>query len=198
MADEKCDQLVEYYKYRLSQQGLDFNTFLQYTGQTVESFREQHMEEARDQVKLVLILEAIAKKEKIDVEDSEIDAKIAEMAESYKMEAEQLKSMMNVAEFKKEIVLGKVVEFVVAEASGEAPKKTAAKKTTKKAEEGEEKPAKKTAAKKTTKKAEEGEEKATKKPAAKKTTKKAAEGEEKPVKKTTAKKTTKKAEEKGE
>lgn len=198
MADEKCDQLVEDYKYRLSQQGLDFNMFLQYTGQTVESFREQHMEEARDQVKLVLILEAIAKKEKIDVEDSEIDAKIAEMAESYKMEAEQLKSMMNVAEFKKEIVLGKVVEFVVAEASGEAPKKTAAKKTTKKAEEGEEKPAKKTAAKKTTKKAEEGEEKAAKKPAAKKTTKKAAEGEEKPVKKTTAKKTTKKAEEKSE
>ena len=198
MAEEKCDQLVEDYKYRLSQQGLEFNLFLQYTGKTLEDFRAEHMEEARDQVKLVLVLEAIAKKEKIDVEDAEIDAKIAEMAEAYKMEAEQLKSMMNVAEFKKEILLGKVVEFVVAEATGEAPKKTAAKKTAKKAEDGEEKPAKKTAAKKSTKKAEEGEEKPAKKTAAKKTTKKAEEGEEKPAKKTAAKKTAKKAEEKGE
>ena len=193
MKEDKAEQLVNDFYYRLQQQGLDPKLYMQYTNQTEAQIKEQYMSQAEDQVKLLLIMEKIAELEKLKVSDKELDKKISEMAESYKMEADKLKGMINVEEFRKELLTEKTVELVVSEAvAGKPEKKTAAKKTTAKKETAKkETTEKKTAAKKTTAKKSETEKKTT---TTKKTTTKKADGE----KKTTAKKTTakKKAEDK--
>ena len=117
------------------------------------------------------------------VTDEEIEEKYKSMAEQYGMELDMLKKYLDAPTVRNQLLNEKAIAVVVDSAKAEKPSK--AEKT-----EGEEekKPAKKTA-----KKAAEGEEE--KKPAAKKTTKKAAEGEEE---KKPAKKTAKKAAEKAE
>ena len=189
MIDERAGSMLQEFDMQLRQQGMSLEMYTQYTGMTIDSMKEHYKTQAEASVKGSLALEAIAKAEKIEATDADVDAELEKMAKGYGMEVEKIKEIMGAQmdAFRQECVTRKTVEFLVekakvtevAEASEKKPaaKKTAAKKTT---------ATKSTSAKKTTaKKAEDGEAK----PAAKKTTTKkaAAEGEEK---KTTAKKTT--------
>ena len=188
MIEEKAEQLVRDFNMRLQQQGLDPKFYLQYTNQTEEDVLEQHKPQAKDEVALSLIMEAIIAKEKLEVSEEEAEAKLAEMAENYKMEVDKLKGFINIEEYKKQLLMTKAIELVVNAAVAKAPEKAAAKKAPAKKEPAEKKaPAKKTAAKKASEPAE-------KKAPAKKTTAKKAEGE-KPAKKPAASKKTKKTEE---
>ena len=137
----------------------------------MEKYMEDLKAQAEIQVKTRLALEKIVEVEAIEATDADVDAEFAKYAEMYKMDVDTLKKFINPEELKKDLAIGKAVDFIVENAKVGKP---AAKKTTKKAAaDGEEKPAKKTTAKKTaTKKEASGEEKAEKKPAAKKTTKK--------------------------
>ncbi|MBQ7740144.1 MAG: trigger factor [Eubacterium sp.] len=113
MNEQKTDELVQDYSYRLQMQGLDLNTYLQYLGQTIEQFKEQFKEGAAKQVKVALALEAIAKAENIEATDEEIEAEINKLAEQYKMEADQIKAAVSEAQLKQDIVTKKAIDFVV-------------------------------------------------------------------------------------
>ncbi|MBQ5738850.1 MAG: trigger factor [Oscillospiraceae bacterium] len=179
LIDDQCQKFVENFKQRIASQGIPYEQYLQMTGMTDEAMIAEARKPAEQQVRIDLAIGAIIKAEKIEVTDEEIEAKYEEMAKSYGMEIDMLKKYIDKASLSQNLLNDKALAIVVENAKAEKPE--SAKKTTKKAAEGEEKPAKKT-----TKKAAEGEEKP-----AKKTTKKAAEGEEK---KPAAKKTAKKAE----
>lgn len=95
MIDEETDQLVEDFKQRLAQQGFPYEQFIQMTGQTDEQVREQMATDATNKVKLRLVLEAVAEKEKIEVSDSEIDEEFKRIADLYKMEVDKVKSLIS-------------------------------------------------------------------------------------------------------
>ncbi len=176
MIDNKVEENKQQTEQQMAQQGLQLEMYLEYMGLTMEKYLEDIRPQAELQVKSRLALEKIVEVEGIVATDEDVDAEFAKYAEMYKMDVETLKKFINPEELKKDLAIGKAVDLIVENAK---VGKSAAKKTTKKAEDGEEKPAKKTAAKKTTaKKAADGEEKAEKKPAAKKTTKKKAEDAE--------------------
>lgn len=196
MVEVEAENMVRDYDTRLRMQGLDLNTYFKYTGQTLETMREQFKPQAEKQVKTRLALEKIAILEDLKIEDKEIEEEFENISKAYGMEVEKVKDLVTTESVADDIRIRKAVEFikanakVVAEAS---EKKPAAKKTTKKtaAEKAEGETEKKPAAKKTaTKKdaAEKAEGETEKKPAAKKTT----------TKKTTTKKTAEKAEDKTE
>ena len=182
MIEEQCRRFLDEFKQRLQAQGIPYDQYCKMTGMDEAKFMEDGREPAVRQVKMDLAIAAIIKAENLDVTDEEIEEKYKSMAEQYGMELDMLKKYLDAPTVRNQLLNEKAIAVVVVSAKAEKPSK--AEKT-----EGEEekKPAKKTA-----KKAAEGEEE--KKPAAKKTTKKAAEGEEekKPAKKTT-RKTTKKA-----
>ena len=90
MFDNRLDEMVNEYRYRLEQQGLKLEMYLQYLGQTVEQFREGFKEQAEKQVKIRLALEAIAAQENIVASDEEFEAEINRIAEMYKMEADKV------------------------------------------------------------------------------------------------------------
>ena len=168
MIDSRLNDMIRDFDYRLQSQGMKLDQYMQMTGATVDSFKAQFKDQAQEQVKMNLTLEAIAKNENIEVSDQDVEAELAKMAEMYGMEIDKLKKLVGENEtenIKADLKMRKAVELVVSETKA---KKPAAKKSTAKKADGEAAPAKKTTAKKTTTKKAEGE--AEKKAPAKKTT----------------------------
>ena len=113
MFTQKCDEMVQDYAYRLQMQGLDLNTYLQYLGQTMDQFKEQFMEGAKQQVKSKLALDAIVKAENIEASEEEIEAEINKLAEQYNMEADKIKAAVPAEQLSADITTRKAVDFIV-------------------------------------------------------------------------------------
>lgn len=113
MNTQKCDEMIQDYSYRLQMQGLNLDTYLQYLGQTMEQFREQFMDGAKQQVKVKLALDAIVKAENIEATEEEIADEIAKLAEQYNMEADKIKAAVPEEQLTADIVTRKAVDFVV-------------------------------------------------------------------------------------
>lgn len=113
MNTQKCDEMIQDYSYRLQMQGLDLNTYLQYLGQTMEQFKEQFMDGAKQQVKVKLALDAIVKAENIEATEEEIADEIAKLAEQYNMEADKIKAAVPAEQISADVVTRKAVDFVV-------------------------------------------------------------------------------------
>ena len=175
MVEVEAENMLRDYDTRLRMQGLDLNTYFKYTGQTLETMREQFKPQAEKQVKTRLALEKIAELEDLKVEEAEIEEEIANIAKAYGLEVEKVKEVVASESVAEDIRVRKAVEFVKANAKIVAEKAPAKKPAAKKPA------AKKTTAKKATAESAEGEEKkpAAKKPAAKKTTAKKPAAEEK-------------------
>lgn len=189
MIDAEAENLLRDYDNNLRMQGMNLSDFIKYTGMDLDTMRQQFRPRAERQVKTRLALEKIVEIEKIKVAAKDVEEEFKRIADMYNMDVEEVKKAIEADALKKDIAVGKAVEFVKKEAV--ITKKTATKKAA-----TEEKPAeKKTTAKKTTTKKADAEEK----PAAKKTTTAKKTTSTTAKKTTTTKKTTaKKAEDKAE
>jgi trigger factor len=137
MIDGQVDSMVNEFANNIAQQGLSFEQYMQFTGMTVEKFREQVRPDATKRIQSSLVLGAIAKEENIEVSDEDVDAEITKMAESYGMEADQLKGYIGQEEkdnMKKDLAMQKALDLVM----DNVKERAKAKKAAKKAEEQEE------------------------------------------------------------
>lgn len=112
MYEARMDEAVRDFEYRLAQQGLKLDMYLQYMGQTLESFRASFKEQAEKQVKIRLALEAIAAAEKIVASDEDLENELQRIADSYKMELAKVKELVNADEVKKDLAVNKAIDFV--------------------------------------------------------------------------------------
>ena len=79
-----------------------------------EEFRKEYEDQAKDAVKSRLVIEAVAKEEKIEADDKEVDEKIKEMAENYGKTEDELKSNESLKNYLKEnLKTEKTIEFIV-------------------------------------------------------------------------------------
>ena len=146
MFENRLNQSVEEFAYRLQSQGLDLQTYLKYTNSTIDDFKASFRPQAEGQVKFRLALEKIVELEKIEATEEDINAQIEKMAADYNMTADQIKAAIPSSEIGKDLAVGKAIDFIKENAViTEVEAKT----------EKQEKPAKKPAAKKSTKKTEE-------------------------------------------
>lgn len=152
MYENRVDEMVRDFGFRLEQQGMNLEMYMQYTGMDAKSFRDGFRENAEKQVKMRLALETIVKLEGIEASQEDIDAEVARVAERYNMEADEVRKIMPTEEISKDLAVNKAIDLVKEKAviTEEKPKKDS-KKTEKKAE-GDKKPAKKAPAKKAEKK----------------------------------------------
>ena len=97
MIESRIEELVQDFQYRISQQGLKLEQYLQYMGMTMEQFKEQFREQADKQVKMRLAMEAIVAKESIEATEEEFEAEIKRIADAYQMEADKVKSLVDAA-----------------------------------------------------------------------------------------------------
>lgn len=113
MFTKRTDEMVQEYNYRLQMQGLNLETYLQYMGQDMETFKESFKEGAEKQVKVSVALAAIMEAENIEVSDEEIDAEAAKIGEQYGMDAEQVKKAVPAEQLTEDIKRNKAVDLIV-------------------------------------------------------------------------------------
>ena len=91
MIDEQVERNVKSFSSRMQAQGLQLEQYLQFTGQTMDAFRENFKADADSQIATRLVLEKIAEVEAITVSEEEIDEELKAIAAQYQMPVEELK-----------------------------------------------------------------------------------------------------------
>jgi trigger factor len=91
--------------------------FLSFSGQTREDLQSQMKGDAEKRVRNNLVLEVIAKQEKIEVSEAEVTEELATMAEAYKRTPEEIRSILaangSLNSLSEELSLRKTIDFLV-------------------------------------------------------------------------------------
>ena len=151
MFEHKINEMVQEFAYRLQSQGMNLQTYLQYSGQDMQAFRDTFSEQAERQVKMRLALETIAAKENLEPTEQELEDQYAKLAGDYKINIEKVKDAMHTRDVKADLACNKAIDLIrehakiteVAEEKDDAPDTPdkPAKPAKAKAPKGEEKPA---------------------------------------------------------
>ena len=116
MIENQINSIVQEYDGNLRQQGLNLETYLQFTGSDMEKFRSTFRETAEKTVKSRLALEEIVKAEKIVVDEEEIEAEYKRMSEQYEVDLEQIKNFIPSERLAEDIAVDKALKYVMANA----------------------------------------------------------------------------------
>ena len=112
MYDARVDELVQDFQYRIAQQGLKLEQYLQYMGMDMNTFKSQFEEQAEKQVKMRLAMEAIVAKEGIEATDEEFNAEVKRIADAYKMEEDKVRSVVDESAVKADLAVNKAIDLV--------------------------------------------------------------------------------------
>lgn len=115
MVDTQVNRMVEDFAQRLQQQGLSVEQYFQYTGMTADKIMEEMKPEAVKRIQSRLVLEAVVKAENIETSEEDFEAELKKMAETYKMELDQIKEFMGDYEkkqIKEDLAIQKAIEVI--------------------------------------------------------------------------------------
>ncbi|MFZ5752749.1 MAG: trigger factor [Bacillota bacterium] len=120
MIENRVNTMVENFAYRLQQQGISFDYYMQATNTNIDDIKNNYRTEAEASLRSDLVLEAIAKAESITVSEEELDEEIKKMAERYKQEPAKFREVMEkqgqISSLKFGIMLDKAVDFIIEQA----------------------------------------------------------------------------------
>lgn len=131
MIESQVSQMINDFAMNMSQQGLTFDQYLQFTGGSIDDFKEQVRPEALRRIQSTLVLEEVAKAEGIEASDDDVEAKLDEMAAQYGLEKDKLKEFMGDNEkdsMKNEIKIDKAIALILENAKEKAAKKASTRK----------------------------------------------------------------------
>lgn len=113
--DAEANASLENLKKQVEGNGLTFEQYKEITGKTEEALKEEMKNESLKNIKGYLVLNTLAAKEHLLLDDAEFDVELAKMADTYKMSVEDLKKALgsNLSGFRENIVSGKVRKFVL-------------------------------------------------------------------------------------
>lgn len=117
MIEQEIDKMVQDFSYRLMYQGLKLEDYLKYTGATMEQFRSQFRGSATERVMSTLVIDKIVRTENIKAEEADVEAKIAEQAQSVGKTAEEYKKNIDPRQreyIESDIVVTKLFDFLKA------------------------------------------------------------------------------------
>ena len=119
MIDEQVRGMIDDYARRMQSQGISLEQYMQFTGMTIDQLKDQMRPQAERRIRTRLVLEAVAAKENIEASEELVEAELKKMSETYKMEVEQIKTIMGesgIREMKQDMAVQEAVDFLVAEA----------------------------------------------------------------------------------
>jgi trigger factor len=115
MIEDEVDNKLRVMQMRIAYQGMRFEDYLQYTGMQESDVRSMLQGEAQNAVKGDLVLQAIAKEEKIEVSDEDVQGEIAAYAESVGRTPEEYEKTLDdhqKTHFKELSLVHKVIDLV--------------------------------------------------------------------------------------
>lgn len=112
MFDNELNNQIRDIDYRLSMQGMNFETYLQYTGMTVEQYKQQAKPGAEKNVRVRLALEKVAELEALEITEEELEGEYDKFAAQYGMEKDKIKEVVSAEGLKKDMLVEKAIKFV--------------------------------------------------------------------------------------
>ncbi|MDR1663751.1 MAG: trigger factor [Clostridiales bacterium] len=115
----RVEDMVEDLKHQLAHQGMSWEMYMQFAQVDEAALKESYMTKAHEEVDSILALEAVAKKEKIEASEEDYLKRVNEMAERFKMPADELLEKIKPdrkAEIIGEILNQKALDFLVEKA----------------------------------------------------------------------------------
>ncbi len=115
MVEAQQNQMIDEFAQRMQMQGLSIDQYFQYTGSSREKMAEEIKPQAEKRIKTRLVLEQVVKDENIEASEEDFEAEVQKMADSYKMEADKIKSFFDEkskAQLMQDLAVQKAVTFV--------------------------------------------------------------------------------------
>jgi len=115
MINSQVDQMYRGYLQRLQAQGIAPEQYMQFTGATPETLKEQIRPQALKQIQTRLVLEAIAEAEHVEASEEKVEEELAKMAASYKLEVDKMKEMMGdyeMSQMKKDLAVQEAITLI--------------------------------------------------------------------------------------
>ena len=132
LVERQIDRIVGDLESYLRYQGMSLEQFIELSGKSKEDLREDRRKEAGERAKANLVLDAVAKKEGISIEDSEMEAKLNEIAKSYNDDPERIRGILEkqgrLPVMLEEMRIRKAIDLIVEGAEIKKVKKKAVKK----------------------------------------------------------------------
>ncbi|MCX4341097.1 MAG: trigger factor [Lachnospiraceae bacterium] len=119
MLETQQKRIVEEFAQRITMQGLSMEQYFQFSGTNYQQMVEQVKPQAEERIRSRLVLEAVAKAEKLEVTDEEYEDELKTMADVYQMELAKVKELMGEREekeIKQDLLVKKAAEFVAGNA----------------------------------------------------------------------------------
>lgn len=115
MIYNEIDAMIRDFEQNLRYQGLDLESYFNYSGTTREQLSDNMKADAEKRVKMSLAIEQVAKLENITVTEEDLDKEYQKMAEMYKMEVDKIKDIFKNADMglSSSIVSRKTVDFLL-------------------------------------------------------------------------------------
>ena len=116
MLNLQIDNMINDYARRMQAQGLPLDQYMEFTGMTMDSLRDQMKPNAQRSIKTRLTLETVAATEKLEASEEDMDKELQKIADQYKMELDKIKELFGEAERKQmanDIKVQKAVDFLV-------------------------------------------------------------------------------------
>ena len=117
MIDSRMEEMLKNMNQRLSGQGISLDKYLTYTNSNMDELKDRVRPDAEQNVLQSLVIDTVAKVEKLVVSDEEINAEINRMGEEMKQDPEVIRKILegqNQLEFIKESILReKTVQHLV-------------------------------------------------------------------------------------
>ena len=114
MIEEEAGYMIDNFKARVEQNGLNYEDYLKMTNTDEEKLLQQAREEALKNLKQIFVINEIGNVENIVVSDEDVEAELKKMADMYHMDLEELKKNLKdrLNQFKSDLRNNKVIAFL--------------------------------------------------------------------------------------
>ena len=122
MVEEELERQMERMDYELRSQGASLEAYAQMMGGNMDNIKNSLRPGALSSVKTNVMLDAVVDAEKIEVTEEECEEEYAKLAESYKMDVERVKEILDMDGMKGDLQVRKAARLIADSAVAVAPK----------------------------------------------------------------------------
>ena len=122
MVEEELERQMERMDYELRSQGASLEAYAQMMGGNMDNIKNSLRPGALSSVKTNVMLDAVVDAEKIEVTEEECEEEYAKLAESYKMDVEKVKEILDMDGMKGDLQVRKAARLIADSAVAVAPK----------------------------------------------------------------------------
>lgn len=113
MVHAEVHRQMDFFLNDMRRQGISPEMYYQLTGTTERDLHKQMEVDADVRVKTNLVLEAVAKAEKVEVTEADVEKEISELAATYGMEVEAVRNVLSADMLKHDIEMKKAMAVIV-------------------------------------------------------------------------------------